>query len=395
SPRAVWEDLLAAVGRLLRLIVEFGRGVCRRVVNIPSVPFLKCTRGYKGLWMGSGVIRVTCDCGDQQVWNIEEGKVSAICVSRMCRSYFTHAIPINPTYEGAPRPSPASWTKMAVNTGFSTYVVYERKGEKVYITGVSSPDTLVDAVTPEPLAAVMIDDIQIKPLGGDGWKQCGPFRVRVRTSNGVKLQNLPLDVSNFEPPADELECPERIPVSLYRDLERSMRLLAGEDGVCHSPPPKKVTRVMTPEPMLKRPSTPDSFRPIEIPPFKPKPKQSGKDEGGAPLVKPVPIKLEPDQIQIHKVEEKSPTPEPTPSTSAKCKADLEQFMLGVSLREQADAKDAAETKPRKAGASKKVKLATPKAILTTKGKLKLGKVTKKDDEVSLLSSSWESFESDC
>nr|UZS78523.1 polyprotein [Rodent hepacivirus] len=201
SPRAAWAAFMMAVGGICRTLLEMARGICRHLFKIPGCPLYACRPGYKGPWRGSGIVKATCECGTEGMWNISEGKAIYIQSTAWCRCWWSGGVPINNSFTGVPRPAPVGWTTMAVRDGFSAFCVYERRGEDVYLVGVSYPGQVVDAGVPDFNAAVAVDGVQVKPYGGTEWRKCHKFAVRYG-SDAVEKQ-LPLKVSGCDSEADQ------------------------------------------------------------------------------------------------------------------------------------------------------------------------------------------------
>nr|AWX50237.1 polyprotein [Rodent hepacivirus] len=224
SPRAYFAEMYQAVGRLMRLIVEVARGVIRRVATIPSLPWVGCDRGYGGQWAGSGILHALCGCGGESTWNVQNGTATWVNGPRTCCSYWTGRVPVNSALSGTPRPRPVTWNTMAVNTGFNTYVTYERRGEDVYVTGVSSPDQIVDAICPELLSAVAVDGVQVKPFGGTDWRKVGPFTARLRRGKQINQLQIPFKLEPTKEPFREIPCPSPSTIALVGQTERCVSL---------------------------------------------------------------------------------------------------------------------------------------------------------------------------
>nr|ASM47312.1 polyprotein [Norway rat hepacivirus 1] len=224
SPRAAWAAFMMAVGGICRTLVEMARGVCRHLFKIPGCPLYACRPGYKGPWKGSGMVKSTCECGTEGLWNISEGKAIYVSSTAWCRCWWSGGVPVNNSFTGVPRPAPVGWTSMAVRDGYSAYCVYERRGEDIYLVGVSYPGQVVDAGVPDFSAAVAVDGVQVKPFGGTDWRKCHKFAVRYGSDNEEK--QLPLKVSGSPPPKEEKKAAkagllaEEIPLRrLCRDVD--------------------------------------------------------------------------------------------------------------------------------------------------------------------------------
>nr|QIM73871.1 polyprotein [Hepacivirus sp.] len=205
SPRAAWAAFMMAVGGICRTLLEMARGICRHLFKIPGCPLYACRPGYKGPWVGSGIVKSTCECGTEGIWNITEGKAVYVESTAWCRCWWSGGVPINNSFTGVPRPAPVGWTTMAVRDGFAAFCVYERRGADVYLVGVSYPGQVVDEGVPDFHAAVAVDGVQIKPYGGTEWRKCHPFAVRYGSE--AEDQQLPLKVNGRDGP--ELLVPKK------------------------------------------------------------------------------------------------------------------------------------------------------------------------------------------
>nr|ATP66832.1 polyprotein [Rodent hepacvirus] len=224
SCRGAFLAFYDACGRLLRLIVEFARGVVTRALKIPSIPILRCSKGYAGPWVGSGIVTTVCGCGAEQTWNVYEGKANWVGGSKFCSSYITGRVPVNSALVGCARPRPASWTTMAVNTGFNTYVTYKREGLDVHITGCSQPDQVIDNAVPDLLSAVMVDGVQVKPYGGEGWRTVGPYTCRLRTPREVVNLKIPFKLEPTKEPFKVEYTPPPAAIAAVSQSERCFSL---------------------------------------------------------------------------------------------------------------------------------------------------------------------------
>nr|QHD57638.1 polyprotein [Hepacivirus myodae] len=224
SCRGAFLAFYDAVGRLLRLIVEFARGFVRRVLKVPSIPYATCDKGYSGPWAGNGIVNTTCQCGAEQVWNIIEGKAQWVGGSKLCSSWLTGRVPVNSALTGCARPRPASWKTMAVNTGFNSYVVYERRHLDVYVIGCSNIDQVVAHTVPDLLSAVMVDGVQVKPFGGTDWKKVGPYRCRLQTPAGVQQVQIPFKLEPHKDPYKEEYTPPPSAMGQLAQTERCFSL---------------------------------------------------------------------------------------------------------------------------------------------------------------------------
>nr|UBZ53978.1 polyprotein [Ringtail hepacivirus] len=238
SFRGMFEEVFNAAGRLLRYIVEFGKGVVNRLMNLPGLPMLGCQTAYKGPWLGSGVITATCSCGEVSMWNVEHGKATHLQSSRKCRVGWRGGVPINNMLVGTPRPAPCSWNEMVVNTGFSNFAVYKKVrqkdgSDKIFITKVSSPDMLLEPFVPEVISAVAIDGVQTKPYGGTGWNEVAGQRVRIKTHKGIEFHDCPVDLDLFR--TDKVmnlkTYPVTCPPSITRPVELTSRAVGMERHV--------------------------------------------------------------------------------------------------------------------------------------------------------------------
>nr|UVC43329.1 polyprotein [Rhizomys pruinosus hepacivirus] len=260
TPRGAFMDFFHSVGQVLRLIVEAVRGFLGRVFTVPAIPVLNCDRGYSGLWAGSGIVTSTCGCGAETVWNILEGKAHWVAGPRTCSSWWTGRVPVNNSMVGCPRPRPASWTTMAVNTGFNSYVTYERRGEDVYVTGISSPAQVVEAAVPDLISAVAVDGIQVKPFGGTGWKKVGKFDCRFRRGDKTTDLKLPFKLEPCREPYREVGCPLPDTLRQVSLTERVMSL-----GKAQPPQKPKPAGSYDGTPAVKKPTVYDSGSDIESP----------------------------------------------------------------------------------------------------------------------------------
>nr|QNS27197.1 polyprotein [Rodent hepacivirus] len=195
SPRSCFMSFLSTVGGICRMLVEAARGVIRCLANPPGIPILQCQKGYKGPWVGTGLVRSTCGCGAETTWYIQDSEARPTSVPRRCCSWWSGRVPINNTFWGSPRPRPASWKTMVINSGFSNCIKYELRGDDVYMTEVSYPGQVVPATVPDLMAAVAVDGIQIKPFAGVGWQKTGPWQVTVQDGEHRETKQLPIKLT--------------------------------------------------------------------------------------------------------------------------------------------------------------------------------------------------------
>nr|QOI90119.1 polyprotein [Southwest bike trail virus] len=84
---------------LLDWLVRFGRSIGRRVRSmIPSiqVPFVTCSPGWRGDWVGSGHLESRCACGCVVTGDFEDGVLRGVHYSSyFCSNYLKGAIPIS------------------------------------------------------------------------------------------------------------------------------------------------------------------------------------------------------------------------------------------------------------------------------------------------------------
>nr|QNS27225.1 polyprotein [Rodent hepacivirus] len=208
SPRSCFMSFISTVGGICRMLVEAARGVVRCLANPPGIPYFQCQRGYKGPWTGTGLIRSTCGCGAETTWYVQDSEVRPTSVPRRCCSWWTGRVPINNTFWGTPRPRPASWKTMVVNSGFSNCIKYELRGNEVWMVGVSYPGQVVTPMVPDLMAAVAVDDVQVKPYAGVGWQKTGPWQVTMQTGEHRETKELPIKLTvgacwGEEPPKDD------------------------------------------------------------------------------------------------------------------------------------------------------------------------------------------------
>nr|UZS78521.1 polyprotein [Rodent hepacivirus] len=220
TPRGWLQATLQSIGQFLRMVVEAAYGIAKRVFQIPKVPYVSCQTGYKGPWVGSGIVKVQCGCNKEQIWNIVDGKAQWVSGSVNCRSWWSGAVAVNSTLVGCPRPRPAGWKTMAVNNGFNSFVTYRRDGLDVYVTGVSNPDQVVSSVVPDLLSAVMVDGVQVKPFGGEGWRSVAPYTCRLQRPNETVQLQIPFKLEPCKEPFREVPCPTPSLVALVGQTER-------------------------------------------------------------------------------------------------------------------------------------------------------------------------------
>nr|UZS78508.1 polyprotein [Rodent hepacivirus] len=225
TPRGCFRACLESVGHFLRLVVEMAYGLARRIFRIPTLPWVTCDAGYKGPWIGAGIVKVQCNCGKEQIWNVVEGRAQWVGGSKACCSWWSGGVVINSTFIGCPRPRPAGWSTMAVCTGFSNFVTYRREGTDVYVTGVSNPDQVVENVVPDLLSAVMVDGVQVKPYGGSGWKDVAPFTCRLRRLGETVQLQIPFKLEPCKEPFKETPCPSPAVIAGVGQTERCMGIV--------------------------------------------------------------------------------------------------------------------------------------------------------------------------
>nr|WPV62047.1 MAG: polyprotein [Wufeng rodent hepacivirus 1] len=166
GPGGMLYDLVAAVGSWVRAVCEYAAGLARKVVALPGVPLASCTKGWKGMWRGTGMVTVTCACGQLSTWSIQGGTAKRLSGSKFCCSYWSNRIPVNATFQGAPRPHPHSWHTMVVSAGCYSYIQYEARDGEVFVTAVSSPDVRIPPGCPKLAKALMVDGIVVNPYAG-------------------------------------------------------------------------------------------------------------------------------------------------------------------------------------------------------------------------------------
>nr|QLM02863.1 polyprotein [Rodent hepacivirus] len=277
GPRAWLQDAMAAIGTFLRMTVELARAVLLRVASIPGIPYLGCDKPYKGPWVGSGVINSRCSCGAEGIWIVEHGRARAWSVPKKCWAWLNGGVPINCTTSSSAAARPPTWKKMAVNNGFSNYVVYEKRGGEVWVVGATTPDQKIEAITPDLVSAVMVDDAQIKPLAGDGWRKCGPYSILVKRGQNYEKAQIPFKLSDYYTEGGKLVSwdlprlamsPKFVhpPAAVQRAVELSSRVCGLEKLVGDAPPkekrPSSLTEVST-RPKVRVPSV-DSELAIEL-----------------------------------------------------------------------------------------------------------------------------------
>ncbi|UJY53963.1 polyprotein [Gerbil hepacivirus] len=228
TPRGCFRAVIESVGQFLRLAVEAAYGMARRVFKLPTVPWVTCDTGYKGPWIGSGIVKVQCNCNQEQIWNVVDGKAQWVGGSKACCSWWTGGVVINSTFIGCPRPRPAGWTTMAVCTGFSNFVTYRREGTDVYVTGVSNPDQVVESVVPDLLSAVAVDGVQVKPYGGTGWRNVGPYTCRLRRAGETVSLQIPFKLEPCKEPFKEVPCPSPAVIAAVGQTERCMGVVTAK-----------------------------------------------------------------------------------------------------------------------------------------------------------------------
>nr|YP_009325410.1 nonstructural protein NS5A [Norway rat hepacivirus 2] len=191
-------DIAEALGRFMRFIVESVRGLIARGLPRPILPLMGCDKSYKGPWMGSGPVRSTCGCGLEGTWMISEGKARQVAVSKRCKAYWTGGVPINNTTQAGPTPAPMGWETMVIRVGYDDYRQYHRKDGEVWLMAVSHQDCYVKPDAPLLENAVVVDGVQIVPTAGDGWKQCGTYKVRVLEGDKVTEVKPPFKLSDYK-----------------------------------------------------------------------------------------------------------------------------------------------------------------------------------------------------
>ncbi|AAC54059.1 polypeptide [Hepacivirus platyrrhini] len=137
------------------------------MVNIPGCPFYSCQKGYKGPWIGSGMLQARCPCGAELIFSVENGFAKLYKGPRTCSNYWRGAVPVNARLCGSARPDPTDWTSLVVNYGVRDYCKYEKLGDHIFVTAVSSPNVCFTQVPPTLRAAVAVDGVQVQCYLGE------------------------------------------------------------------------------------------------------------------------------------------------------------------------------------------------------------------------------------
>nr|AGW83696.1 polyprotein [synthetic construct] len=137
------------------------------MVNIPGCPFYSCQKGYKGPWIGSGMLQARCPCGAELIFSVENGFAKLYKGPRTCSNYWRGAVPVNARLCGSARPDPTDWTSLVVNYGVRDYCKYEKMGDHIFVTAVSSPNVCFTQVPPTLRAAVAVDGVQVQCYLGE------------------------------------------------------------------------------------------------------------------------------------------------------------------------------------------------------------------------------------
>nr|BAK24074.1 polyprotein [GB virus-B] len=137
------------------------------MVNIPGCPFYSCQKGYKGPWIGSGMLQARCPCGAELIFSVENGFAKLYKGPKTCSNYWRGAVPVNARLCGSARPDPTDWTSLVVNYGVRDYCKYEKMGDHIFVTAVSSPNVCFTQVPPTLRAAVAVDGVQVQCYLGE------------------------------------------------------------------------------------------------------------------------------------------------------------------------------------------------------------------------------------
>nr|ATP66829.1 polyprotein [Rodent hepacvirus] len=141
TPCAGFRDLFAAAMRFFRSVVEYVRSWAPTF----RMPLLTCDSPYKGKWLGRGTVTTKCGCGTVHHFLVHMGKAIRNGGGCRCYSWLLGGVPINSTTTMTARPSP-EWRRAAFSPSFNTWYEIERKGGKLYLTGVSRNDLTIPTV---------------------------------------------------------------------------------------------------------------------------------------------------------------------------------------------------------------------------------------------------------
>nr|WAJ54325.1 polyprotein [Bovine hepacivirus] len=180
---SVWHVLCKWAKALYEALV----GGMKRALSLPGVPVAGCQAGYSGPWKGEGMITTRCGCGRELVYSIEYGTAKVISGSRLCRNYWTSAVPVNNTTSGVAKPAPSSWKTMTVQVGFG-FVEYRMDGDTISAVATSSPDVTIPRTIPRVFSAAAINGRRTDPYSGEPntpwrgevWRDTGDGRERVK-----------------------------------------------------------------------------------------------------------------------------------------------------------------------------------------------------------------------
>nr|YP_009259249.1 NS5A protein peptide [Bovine hepacivirus] len=180
---SVWHVLCKWAKALYEALI----GGVKRAISLPGVPVAGCQAGYTGPWKGEGMITTRCGCGRELVYSVEFGTAKVISGSKLCRNYWTSAVPINNTTSGVAKPAPSSWKTMTVQVGFG-FVEYRMDGDVISVVATSSPDVTVPRVIPRVFSAAAINGRRTDPYSGEPntpwrgevWRDTGSGRERIK-----------------------------------------------------------------------------------------------------------------------------------------------------------------------------------------------------------------------
>ncbi|QHN63858.1 polyprotein [Possum hepacivrus] len=381
SPRGWWEEVLAAMGRFMHTLAEMARGILNRTVRLPAMPIYACEKTYTGKWMGSGVITSRCTCGADNVWQLDNGTARPVKVARTCRAWWSGGVCINNTLMCTARPLLTEWKTLALNTGWGKYVVYEKKGGEVWIVGVSEPGQAVPTDYPTVDAAVAIDGVQVKSLGGAGWRNCCPYQAKIGHSPFLRV-NLPY---KLDPPTGPGTLPRLDnPVAeiskkmeTLKQVQQTERSLS-RDFVLPSPGSSLIG--------LKKPRMPATRSLDGFSPDAEEATTSHALQAELRLRKPAAAAPAPPESVKEAMPEPPPPPEVPPPEPSQ---DLSPTVV-------ADVPKAEQDKPAPGRKAKKKTKHLGVKMIKVVPRVVRGRDTGTDwDKKSLLSSSWESVEEDC
>nr|UVD41734.1 polyprotein [Pegivirus sp.] len=90
-------SLIEAIVDICRWCFERLRRTARGMLRLPKVPFMHCTPGWTGRWVGTGVVNTWCHCGCRVTVEVTDGNVTKKTYSSyLCTCFLKRSIPIHP-----------------------------------------------------------------------------------------------------------------------------------------------------------------------------------------------------------------------------------------------------------------------------------------------------------